>query len=111
MLLCTQLPDLPLSTTYPSALVNSINLLLDLAVPAVARVGVSLDAVPDSADVLTLAAIRCCPQDILRRFNALFAALTAALLEPPFAKPGSVSPTPLPVLMKLLTNVRLLQVL
>jgi hypothetical protein len=77
-----------------------------LAVPAVARVGVTLDAVPDTADVLSLAAIRCSPDDILHRLESLFGALTVALLEPPFAKPGTVCSTPLPSLVKLLTNVR-----
>jgi hypothetical protein len=100
-----QLPDLPLSSVYYDAVVNSLLLLLHVSLPASARLGAGLAARPAPEAALTLAPIRCSAEEVLGRFRALFDALRH-LLSPAFAKAGATLPVALSPLLRLLSNVR-----
>lgn len=105
-LLSYQLPDLPLSAEYGSQIVRSLALLLDLALPAAARVGVDLPPVSGSDAVLALPAISAAAPGVVRRLAALLACVNT-LLRPDYAtKPDAVASLPLPTLVRLLTSVR-----
>ena len=106
MLACVvQLPDLPLSSLYGDHLLNSVLLLLHVSLPSSAKLGVGLAPCPKGDVVLSLPAIRCTAEEVLRRFEALFGALNNLLVAPVFAKPGTVATVGVAALMRLLANV------
>jgi hypothetical protein len=97
---------MPLSAVYVDHVLNSILLLLHVSIPSSARLGVGLAPIPSHDAVLALPAIRCTPEEVLLRFEALFGALHSTLVAPVFVKPGTVASVAVASLLRLLSNVR-----